>query len=82
LIFPKLADGGTITMPLQETFWGSYFGMYTDRFGINWIFNFAQDGDKRRCDSRRSERPPDPKAKSSKTRAKPFQGQPTQTRGA
>ena len=33
----KLSDGGTVTMPMQETFWGSYFGTCTDRFGINWM---------------------------------------------
>lgn len=38
-LFPKLAEGGQITMPLQETFWGSYFGLCTDRFGVHWMFN-------------------------------------------
>ena len=33
----KLSAGGTVTMPMQETFWGSYFGICTDRFGINWM---------------------------------------------
>ncbi len=33
----KLSDGGAVTMPMQETFWGSYFGICTDRFGINWM---------------------------------------------
>ena len=33
----KLSDGGSVTMPLSEQFWGSYFGMCTDRFGINWM---------------------------------------------
>ena len=33
----KLSDGGAVTMPMQETFWGSYFGTCTDRFGINWM---------------------------------------------
>jgi PhnB protein len=36
-IFNKLAVGGKVTMPLEETFWQSYFGMLTDRFGINWM---------------------------------------------
>ena len=26
-------------MPLQDTFWGAKFGMLTDKFGINWMFN-------------------------------------------
>lgn len=38
-LFPTLAEGGTITLPLQETFWGSYYGLCTDRFGIHWMFN-------------------------------------------
>jgi len=36
-IFNALAEGGKITMPLDETFWGDYFGMCTDKFGINWM---------------------------------------------
>ncbi len=35
-----LSAGGKITMPLAETFWGAYFGMWTDQFGINWMVNF------------------------------------------
>jgi PhnB protein len=37
--FNKLAEGGTVTMPLQDTFWGARFGMLTDKFGVNWMFN-------------------------------------------
>jgi PhnB protein len=37
--FEALAAGGKITMPLQDTFWGAKFGMLTDAFGINWMFN-------------------------------------------
>ena len=40
-VFAKLSAGGSVTMPLQETFWGSYYGMWTDRFGINWMVNYA-----------------------------------------
>ena len=28
-------------MPLQDTFWGSYYGMWTDRIGINWMANYT-----------------------------------------
>jgi PhnB protein len=38
-LFDALSQGGTITMPLEEMFFGSYFGSCTDRFGINWMFN-------------------------------------------
>lgn len=38
--FNGLSAGGNITMPLADTFWGAYFGMFTDKFGINWMVNF------------------------------------------
>lgn len=38
--FGKLSQGGKINMPLQDTFWGAYFGMFTDKFGIHWMFNY------------------------------------------
>lgn len=38
-IFDELSAGGTITMPLQDMFWGAYFGSFTDKFGINWMVN-------------------------------------------
>jgi PhnB protein len=41
-IFNALADGGVITMPLNDTFWGDYFGMITDKFGINWMIGYNE----------------------------------------
>lgn len=38
-IFKALADGGSETMPFQETFWSPGFGMCTDRFGTPWMVN-------------------------------------------
>ena len=38
-IFNTLAEGGKVTMPLGETFWGAVFGMVTDKFGIPWMLN-------------------------------------------
>jgi PhnB protein len=38
-LFDGLAEGGTVTMPLDKTFWAEAFGMVTDRFGINWMIN-------------------------------------------
>jgi PhnB protein len=35
-----LADGGTVTMPAEKMFWGAIYGSVTDKFGINWGFNF------------------------------------------
>jgi len=39
-IFNALSQGGTVTMPIGDTFWGAYFGMFTDKFGIHWMVNF------------------------------------------
>ncbi|MXX95989.1 MAG: VOC family protein [Gammaproteobacteria bacterium] len=33
----KLSDGGKVTFPAQKTFWGAYFAMCRDKFGINWM---------------------------------------------
>ncbi len=35
-IFDGLSEGGTIKLPLEDQFWGAYFGQVTDRFGVNW----------------------------------------------
>lgn len=35
-IFNSLAEGGNITMPLQETFWSKCYGQVTDKFGVLW----------------------------------------------
>lgn len=42
-VFNNLAEGGKITMPLQKTFWNSYFGMLTDQFGMQWMINCNLD---------------------------------------
>ena len=41
-LFNGLSEGGKIGMPMNQTFWGSYFGMFTDKFGINWMVNHAE----------------------------------------
>lgn len=38
-LFTELADGGTVRVPLQQTFWSLRFGVLTDRFGIPWAIN-------------------------------------------
>ncbi len=38
-LFAALSDGGFVKMELQDTFWGAYFGMCTDKFGVNWMLN-------------------------------------------
>ncbi len=38
-VFAALSAGGTVTMPMADTFWGAKFGMVTDRYGVNWMVN-------------------------------------------
>jgi PhnB protein len=40
-LFKALSEGGKISMPLQEMFWGAYFGSCTDKFGVQWMVNCA-----------------------------------------
>ncbi|MCU4157525.1 VOC family protein [Carboxylicivirga sp. A043] len=39
-LFTGLSASGQINMPLGKTFWGAYFGMLTDKFGISWMVNY------------------------------------------
>jgi PhnB protein len=39
-ILNGLSEGGTVIMPMQDTFWGAYFGMCTDPFGIKWLISY------------------------------------------
>lgn len=41
-VFAALVDGGTISMPIQKTFWSERFGMGSDRFGKAWMVNCAE----------------------------------------
>lgn len=45
-LFEGLSAGGTVTMPMNKTFWGAYFGMFTDKFGINWMINHDENSQK------------------------------------
>ena len=38
--FKALSAGGKVTVPLAKAFWGAYFGMFTDKFGIQWMVNY------------------------------------------
>lgn len=40
--FAALSKGGEVTIPMEVTFWGAYFGMWTDKFGINWMVNYDE----------------------------------------
>lgn len=39
-LFNGLSAGGTVEMPIADSPWGSYFGMFRDRFGIEWMVDF------------------------------------------
>ena len=39
-LFSGLSAGGTIEMPIADSPWGSYFGMFRDKFGIEWMVDF------------------------------------------
>ena len=41
-LFNGLSAGGKVIMPMDNAFWGSYFGMLTDKFDINWMVSFDQ----------------------------------------
>lgn len=41
-LFNELSEGGKVTMPMENTFWGSYFGMFTDKYDINWMVSFEE----------------------------------------
>ncbi|MGC6767866.1 VOC family protein [Enterococcus sp. LJL128] len=43
--FNRLAEGGTVEMPLGPTFWSKKYGMLTDKFGINWMFSYYAEGE-------------------------------------
>lgn len=45
IVFKKMAEGGTISMELQDTFWGARFGMLKDKFGVSWMFNHEKKQD-------------------------------------
>jgi PhnB protein len=42
-LFNGLSKGGKVIMPMNDTFWGSYYGLFTDKFGINWMINFDEN---------------------------------------
>ena len=39
-LFKGLSAGGSVEMEMQDTFWGAYFGAFTDKFGIRWMINY------------------------------------------
>lgn len=45
-LFNGLSVEGVIKMPMTDTFWGAYFGMFVDKFGIHWMVNFDEEPQK------------------------------------
>jgi PhnB protein len=45
-LFSGLSAGGHVIMAMDNTFWGAYFGMFVDKFGINWMINFDENPQK------------------------------------
>lgn len=43
-LFSGLSAGGNVVMPMSDAFWGSYFGMFTDKFGISWMISYDSRG--------------------------------------
>ena len=41
-LFSGLSEGGTVEMPLADAFWGDYFGMLQDKFGIQWMVSYNE----------------------------------------
>ena len=41
--FNALSAGGKVIMPMENAFWGGYFGNFTDKFGVNWMVNFEKN---------------------------------------
>lgn len=39
-IFAKLSEGGAVMMPMQDMFWGAYFGALADKFGVSWQIHY------------------------------------------
>jgi PhnB protein len=39
--YDKLSAGGKVTLPLEKAPWGDTFGMFTDKFGIDWMVNIS-----------------------------------------
>ena len=45
-LFNALAEGGKVNMPLQDMFWGDYYGDLTDKVGIQWMVNYGKPKEK------------------------------------
>ncbi|MCM5663058.1 VOC family protein [Galbibacter mesophilus] len=42
-LFKGLSKGGSVEMPMEDQFWGDYFGSFIDKFGIGWMVNYNEN---------------------------------------
>src|SRR5688572_106782 len=42
-LFNGLSAGGKVEMPLQDMFWGAYYGSFADKYGVQWMVNYSQN---------------------------------------
>ncbi len=45
-LYSNLSKGGKIEMALGDAFWGAYFGIFADKFGVQWMINYSYPKDK------------------------------------
>lgn len=50
-VFNGLSAGGKIEMPMADSPWGTYFGMFRDKYGIEWMIDFDQKSNEQNTDS-------------------------------
>lgn len=41
MLFKRLSEGGTVETQLHYTFWGDYFGAFSDRYGVRWMVMYS-----------------------------------------
>jgi PhnB protein len=46
-VFKALSEGGKVTMPMEDMFWGDYFGSFFDKYGVQWMISFNTEDPKR-----------------------------------
>lgn len=44
-LFKGLSEGGEVAMPMEDMFWGGYFGQFTDKFGVPWMIHYQGEQD-------------------------------------
>lgn len=45
-LFKGLSEGGNVEMPMQDQFWGAYFGAFADKFGVQWMIHYDKNQQK------------------------------------